>query len=156
MTTPTPANPYAPKVMPVVQTPIVGAAIPLIVSPVTPDSVIATGHARSVQQNALARLDKNVSGGSKSKSKRSKRSKSKRPKRSKSKRASSKRYKRGGAAAPTATSITPKPSVVSVPQFAVNVGASANSGVVNQLNMKTVADASYDDINATPSNTKLN
>jgi hypothetical protein len=45
---------------------------------------------------------------------------------------------------------------VSVPQFAVNVGASANSGVVNQLNMKTVADASYDDINATPSNTKLN
>ena len=159
--TPTP-NPYAPiTVKPIIPQGVPGAAIPAPVMSkpdfASQNAAAAAAHNKLVLANSGGKV-----GGSKSKSKRSKRTKSKRSKRSKSKRSKrsgskskrkrSTRQKRGGLPTPTPT---PTVKAVTVPQFSGSTSANAASVGGNHLAMTGAAQAALDDTNAPPTYTKL-
>lgn len=162
--TPTP-NPYGPMVMTVDPKPLqANAAVPMSMPLTTASDAARNNVLQAEQQNAAIAAASGKAGGSRTlkrsnKGKRSKGSKgsnrsSKQSKRSKKARRS-KRFRRGGAAPPTTTTPTPRPTAT-VPQFgSQNPGANMASAQLNSGAMVQAAEAKFDNPNAPATTIKL-
>jgi hypothetical protein len=155
MPTPTPtptANPYGPQLA----TPdnlimSSSAAVPAPASMTTGGDVIKANIASAQQQNSMiAKASGKVGGSRKLRHKRHMRSR-KHKRTNRHKRSNRhRRSKRGGATMP---SISPRPTVVPVPQFGQNAGANAASVNLNGGAMKLVEQGRYDSLNGPSSTT---
>jgi hypothetical protein len=130
------------------------AAVPAPASMTTGGDVIKANIASAQQQNSMiAKASGKVGGSRKLRHKRHMRSrKHKRTNRSNRHKRSNRhrRSKRGGATMP---SISPRPTVVPVPQFGQNAGANAASVNLNGGAMKLVEQGRYDSLNGPSSTT---
>ena len=163
--TPTPtSNPYGPKVITVDPKPLQpNAAVPMSINP---SDAARNNVLQAEQQNAAIAAASGKAGGSrtlkrsnkgKRSSKRSNKGKRSSKRSNKGKRSSkrSKRSRRGGAATPTTTTPTPKPTAT-VPQFgSQHPGANLASAQLNSGGMNQSAQAQFDNPNAPATTTYL-
>ena len=153
--TPTPtSNPYGPKVMTVDPKPLQpNAAVPMSINP---SDAARNNVLQAEQQNAAIAAASGKAGGSRT-LKRSNKGKRSSKRSNKGKRSSkrSKRSRRGGAATPTTTTPTPKPTAT-VPQFgSQHPGANLASAQLNSGGMNQSAQAQFDNPNAPATTTYL-